>query len=159
MRTNAAVLWNSKALKIVADSTTEAETAQGSRASKDSMFTKAVLRGIKRPALGPMPMTGDNKAMHELIDKDGASHRTRYFERATMFVKWAVLKLLVKLYLVRSEDCVADIFTKAVDKTVFMKLRSVLFNMGSNGDVSSAVAHARRLANALGRLSGRAPSL
>ena len=154
-RCNGCILWSAKAMKIIVDSTCESETAQGSKASKDMMFLKALLRGIRRPVFCPVTITGDNSAMHALVEKDGASHRTRYFERATMFVKWAILKFIIVLSLVRSEKCVADIFTKAVDQDTFLRMRSVLLNSANDGESTAAVARARRLIVSLGHTMKR----
>ena len=90
MRMNAAVMWRAKALKVVADSTCEAETAQASQATKDLIYTRAVLTGIKRPVMGPSAVLGDNSPMMDLVTKEGTSQRTRYFERSTLLVKFAI---------------------------------------------------------------------
>ena len=129
MRTNGPLLWAANKLKVVAMATAEAETAECSRTSKDMIYMKQVCIGVRRPAMGPGIITVDNSAMHTLAYKDNVSSRTRYFERATAFVKWAALKLLIKLELVPSEECLADIFTKCVDKDTFNKMRAVLLNV------------------------------
>jgi len=61
---------------------------------------RLVLCGIKRPAVGPSVGVCDNKAMYDLVVKDGASSRTRYFERATILIKYAIMKLIVVVDLV-----------------------------------------------------------
>ena len=38
--------------------------------------------------------------MYKAINKDGATSRTRYFERATVFVKYASLRRMIEMYLV-----------------------------------------------------------
>ena len=114
MRTNGAILWAANKLKVVAMATAEAETAEASRAAKDMMYIKQVCIGVKRPAMGAGLITVDNSAMHAIVYKDNVSSRTRYFEHATAFVKWAVLKLLIELHLVPSEERLADIFTNKV---------------------------------------------
>jgi hypothetical protein len=151
-RCNVWVIASSKTLKLVPDSTAEAETAEGSRAVKSGTYFKAIVAGIKRKIMGPLPITADNKAMTQIVEKEGTSHRTRHFERATMLIKWAVLKLLVVLHLVRSAECVADIFTKAVTKDVFMRMRAVLLNLPHR---DAALDAAARLASALSRLPSR----
>ena len=103
MRCNGPIVWASKILKVVADSSTEAETDEASRGCKSAIFTKQVLCGAMRPAPGPVPLLGDNSAMHQLIQKDGASYRTRCYERATVFVKHAVLKLFVEPFLISTD--------------------------------------------------------
>ena len=52
MRMNGALLWSSKILKIVADSTAHAETAEASRSVKSGTFVRMVCEGVGRPAVG-----------------------------------------------------------------------------------------------------------
>ena len=92
---NGAILWSSKRLKIVADSTAHAETAEASRSVKSGTFVRMVCEGIGRPAVGPTSVLGDNKAMNDLVNKEGSSQLSRHFERATILVKYAVQRLLV----------------------------------------------------------------
>ena len=72
----------------------------------------------------------DNEAMLKACGKDGASSRTRYFERATMFVKEAAMRLIVALRLVKTDDEVADVFTKAVPLDTLKKMVAYMFNTG-----------------------------
>ena len=129
MRMNAAVMWRAKALKVVADSTCEAETAQASQATKDLIYTRAVLTGIKRPVMGPSAVLGDNSPMMDLVTKEGTSQRTRYFERSTLLVKFAIMKLIVMAKLVGKKMMIADILTKATDRETFEKMRRNIRNM------------------------------
>ena len=147
LRMNAPIMWSAKRLKVVADSTAEAETAQGSRATKDVIYARMVLDGIKRPVLGPTAVLGDNAAMHKLVVKEGSSQRTRYFERATVLIKYAVLRGIVQVYLVGTHFMVADILTKATDAQTFAKMRDFARNNGWRSiDVKAKTA---RLADAL----------
>ena len=52
-----------------------------------------------RKVIGPTPMLGDNKAYTEIVQQEGASARTRYYERAVLLVKRAVLLLIMSVYL------------------------------------------------------------
>ena len=54
--------------------------------------------------------------MYLLVTQDGATSRTRYYERATMLIKRAVLMLMLFPYLVKTDKMIADMFTKALDK-------------------------------------------
>ena len=47
----------------------------------------------------------------------------------TMFVKWAIIKLIVQMNLVSTTEMVADIFTKAVDLETHTKMRSMMMNI------------------------------
>ena len=84
--------------------------------------------------------------MYILVTKENISSRTRYFERATAFVRWACLKLLTVLHLVPSADCLGDIFTKAVDKDTFIRLRAVMLNTSMDGGMKGEITRARKLA-------------
>ena len=159
MRTNGPILWSSKAFKTsIPTSTAEAETAQASRATKDLVYVKALGKGVRRPALGPGVLLIDNAATRDHVLKEGPSHRTRHFERATMLVKWAVLKFILKLYLVPTASMIADIFTKAVDKDTFLKMRNNMLNLSADESIGATYARAARLMNSLratlGRLGG-----
>ena len=159
MRQNGPVLWSSKAFKtVVPTSTGEAETAQASRATKDLIYIKALAKGVKRPAMGPGVLLIDNAATRDHVKKEGPSQRTRHFERATMVVKWAALRLLVKLHLIKTESMIADIFTKAVDKETFLRLRNNMLNLSADEGIAVTYARAVRLLTslreALGRLGG-----
>jgi hypothetical protein len=129
MRTNAALIWSSKAFKtVIPQSTAEAETAQASLATRDTLFVRRACEGIKRTVKGPTMLLGDNSAMHDIIKKDGTTSRSRYFERTTMLVKYAVLRLMIAVHLISTNDMMADIFTKAVDKDTFLRFRMWMYN-------------------------------
>ena len=71
----------------------------------------------------------NNKSNHTTSQQVGASARTRYYERATLLFKRAVLLLILKPYLVGTKDMMADIFTKAVDKPTFVRMRNGMMNI------------------------------
>ena len=151
MRMNGALLWSSKILKIVADSTAHAETAEASRSVKSGTFVRMVCEGVGRPAVGPTSVLGDNKAMNDLVNKEGSSQLSRHFERATILVKYAVQRLLVACHHVGTKFCLADIFTKATDGDTFARMRSVIRNTAED-DVGHSV---RRMLTTLMRVSPR----
>ena len=96
--------------------------------------------------------------MYTLVTQDGATPRTRYYERATMLIKRAVLMLLLLPCLVSTHCMTADLFTKALDKGSFIKFRDVMMNIHNplREALAAAVCQmhgdARRIANRLARL-------
>jgi hypothetical protein len=70
--------------------------------------------------------------MIEAVQQEGASVRTRYYERATLFFKRAVLLLILKPTLVKTEDMMADIMTKPTDKGTYFKMRNAAMNITVN---------------------------
>ena len=131
-RCNGVILWSSKQLKIVADSSAHAETAEASRAVKSGMFVRMVLEGIDRPVIGPTLLLGDNSAMNDLVSKEGGSSRSRHFERTTIFIKYAVMRLVVVCMLIGTKFMSADLFTKTTDEATFKTLRAILRNQAED---------------------------
>lgn len=152
---NALLSWSAKSLKIVPDSTSEAETAVGSRATKEALFVRMLHREHKRPLMGPTPAYGDNKPSFQMIQREGMSVRTRYYERATLLIKRAVLLLLVQPFLISTDAMAADIFTKALPRDSFIKYRNYFMNIhsGVRNSIKDAMVHmageSRRLASYL----------
>ena len=60
---------------------------------------------------------------------EGMSQRTRYFERATVLVRYAVLKLIVVVQWVATTAMMADFFTKASDEETYVRCRAVIMNI------------------------------
>ena len=151
-RTNAALNWRSSTLKVVTDSTTHAETAEASRATKSVTFGQMLSEDAGRPVMGPTAILGDNSASYQLIQKAGSSQLTRYFERATILVKYAIMGLIVRPFLISTKHMSADIFTKAVDEETFFFCKHTLHNTQPETYVTRKF---RRLTSALAKVSGR----
>ena len=89
--------------------------------------------------------------MNEFVVKEGTSSKSRHFERATIFIKYAVQKLLVVCKLVGTACMIADIFTKATDEKTFKKMRAELRNLPDELEESKYTRLGRLLTNALTR--------
>ena len=76
--------------------------------------------------------------------KEGSSKQSRHFERATVMVKFAVLRLFVACYLVSTQFMIADVFTKATDEVTFLAMRAVLRNEPKDTLRMKAMRIARR---------------
>ena len=70
--------------------------------------------------------------MYDQVHKEGATARTRYFERATTLIKRAVQLLIYTSFLVRTENMIADILTKATDQSTFVRARNIIMNTNSS---------------------------
>ena len=115
MYNNAAVDWGANNIKIVPDSSNEAESAVGSRAAKAMLFVRALNFANNRKVKSNTPMLGDNKSLFDQLQQEGATARTRYYERAILLLKRAALLLILLPFLVTDDNMVADMFTKATD--------------------------------------------
>ena len=72
---------------------------------------------------------GDNKANDTTSQQLGSTARTRYYERAVLLFKRAVLLLILSPYLVKTDQMMADIFTKATEKAIFIRMRNAMMNV------------------------------
>ena len=80
--------------------------------------------------LGPTVCLGDNNRSNQTTSQQvGSTSRTRYYERAVLLFKRAVLLLILTPMRVDTEDMVADIFTKATPKATFLKMRNAMMNV------------------------------
>ena len=77
------------------------------------------------------------------MENDGATVRTRYFERATMLVKEATVRLQTDMRLVPTADEVADIMTKATDSGTLFKMRGYAMNLAASMRDRADVAYAK----------------
>ena len=78
------------------------------------MFERELLKANGQKIYGPTAILsdlGDNKAVYEMVQVEGASVRTRYYERAILLLKRAVLLLILKPFLVTTDYMLADILT------------------------------------------------
>ena len=85
MYNNAAVDWSSKRANLIPDSSMEAEQGVASRSVKATLFARMLVSANGRETNKLTPLIGDNKAFYEAVSQEGATVRTRYFERALTF--------------------------------------------------------------------------
>ena len=153
MLCNGAIDWGASHLKIVPDSSHEAEAAEASRATKAAVCARQLLLNNGRKIVGPTAVLGDNKANFTTSQQVGASSRTRYYERAVLLFKRAVLLLILTPFLVTTDYMMADIFTKATDKATFIKMRNAMMNV--HGSLRGALERGYQLSyGSMRRLAG-----
>ena len=63
-----------------------------------------------------------------MVHNDGVSGRTKHFDRWLMHVREMRKRGLIKFNLITTKTMIADIFTKALDKTTFLNIRDKLLN-------------------------------
>ena len=132
MYSNGPVDWGAGYLKIVPESSHEAESAIASRATKATCFIRQLLLNNAIKLFGPTAMLGDNDALFKTVRHEGHSARVRHYERATLLFKRAVLLLIVSALKISDQDMAADIFTKPVEKAKFVRMRDYIMNTHSS---------------------------
>ena len=130
----AVVSFQARKLKISPQSSAEAETAVYAICAKDLRFVLNVLGsdGMQLQTQLPVVVYCDNSAAVSTIRNAGATSRTRHYERWVTYAREQYLDLVSKPVWIETFNQVADIFTKALDKTTFLKFRGALLNMPSD---------------------------
>jgi hypothetical protein len=127
----AAVSYVARKLKVAPQSSAEAETAVYSTSAKDLRFVLNVLGadGLQMKLTPPVIIYCDNSAAVSGVKQVGATGRTRHYDIWLTYGREQYLSRLSSPEWVNTTEQVADIFTKALDKTTFLKLRAALLNM------------------------------
>ena len=104
-------------------------------AAKDLQF---VLNVIGQDGMGvvitlPVSIYCDNQATVSGVTNVGATARTRHYENWLMYGREQYLNHISTPVWVRTDQQVADIFTKALDKTTFLRFRALLLNYAAEG--------------------------
>ena len=93
---------------------------------KEALFIKYLLEFLGIDVKGPMPCICDNKAACDVIKQPGATKRTTHFNRWLHFAREQCLANAIEMYLTGTDNMMADIFTKPVDKTKYLKCRDYI---------------------------------
>ena len=88
-------------------------------------------------------MLGDGRATRDITVKPGSTQRTKYFERMTLFVERLFMTHVVVPVLIRTDDLVADIFTKALQRDKLAKCREYMLNQDRNNSSSMGALSAK----------------
>ena len=87
----------------------------------------------------------DCQAARDVIVKPGGTQRTKYFERTTLLVKRLYMIGVITPVLVTTDNMVADILTKPLDRNKLGKFRTYMLNHDRGpGTMGALSATARR---------------
>jgi hypothetical protein len=119
------VSWSSKKQNSVALSTAEAEYIAAGACCAQILYMKQTLLdyGV---VLGKVPLLCDNESAVKLANNPVQHSRTKHIDIRHHFLRDHVAKNDISLEGVRTEDQLADIFTKPLDEVRFCKLRNEL---------------------------------
>ena len=97
---------------------------------KESEFDTQVIEFMSNDIKLPTAGLIDNKTAHDVIRYPGATKRTVHFDRWLHFARSLCLKNKVTMTLIGTEEMMGDMFTKALDKTKFLKCRDYIMTEG-----------------------------
>ena len=119
------VSWSSKKQNSVALSTAEAEYIAAGACCAQILYMKQTLLdyGV---VLERVPLLCDNESAVKLANNPVQHSRTKHIDIRHHFLRDHVSKKDISLEGVRTEDQLADIFTKPLDENTLCRLRSEL---------------------------------
>ena len=120
------ISWSSKKESVVALSSCEAEYIAAAMGACQAVWLDTLMQELKIKEEGPVELYVDNKSAIKLAKHPIAHGRSKHIETKFHFIRDQVAKGKFKLKFCRSEDQLADIFTKSLKSETFKKQRSML---------------------------------
>jgi hypothetical protein len=121
-----AISWTSKKQKTVAASSCEAEYIAAFETVKEATWLRALLDGINMPPNVATTVFCDNNAAIQLSEDPLLHSRVKHIDIKYHFLREHVHAGNFTLKYIRTTDNIADIFTKALEFSKFVKLRGLL---------------------------------
>ncbi|KAL5724977.1 hypothetical protein ACHQM5_008176 [Ranunculus cassubicifolius] len=115
------VTWRSKKQNVVARSSAEAEYRGMALGICEVLWLKHILRDLGHPSRLPMRLYCDNKAARDIAHNPVQHDRTKHVEIDRFFIKEKLEEKIIELPVIKSEDQLADVLTKAVSTQLFSK--------------------------------------
>jgi uncharacterized protein YjeT (DUF2065 family) len=124
------VAWSSRRQSTVAISSMESEFIALVSATADARWIQQLLQEIGMSDKLPIPIFVDNKAVIDYCNNESNSSRTRHFNIKYHFVRDEVAQQHIKLEWIPTEDQIADIMTKPLDRPLFYRQMKRLMYTG-----------------------------
>nr|GMC79868.1 Retrovirus-related Pol polyprotein from transposon TNT 1-94 [Ipomoea batatas] len=118
--------WSSKKQSIVALSTCEAEYVATASSACQAIWLKNVMNQIHFPVQGPMKIYVDNVSAINLAKNPVTHGRSKHIDIRYHFLRDQVEKRIIELVYCKSEDQLADIFTKSLKHEAFDKFKKII---------------------------------
>ena len=125
----AALSWGSKKQPTVALSSCEAEIVAASEAAKEAIYLRGFLAELGCGSEGATALSVDNTAARDLAYNPEHHARVKHIERRHFFVRERVETLEITVPFVRSEQNMADFFTKPLPASTFFRMRNAIMNV------------------------------
>lgn len=120
------VTWTSKKQEAIALSSTQAEYRGTVKVACEAIWLRRMLADMQMSQPGPTPLFCDNQGILKLAKNQVFHERTKHVELHCYFICKHVEDGLVMLQYIPTEDQTADILTKSLSSTKFLKSRGQL---------------------------------
>jgi hypothetical protein len=121
-----AISWSSKKQATISLSSTEAEYKGATLATQEATWLRGILAELNHPQTEATTIYCDNQSTIQLTKNPVFHARTKHIEIYHHYVREKTQKGNIMLKYCRTEDQVADIFTKALSTVKFVKFRSMI---------------------------------
>ncbi|UYV65570.1 hypothetical protein LAZ67_3004741 [Cordylochernes scorpioides] len=126
MLNNGPISWCSQKQNCVSLSTTESEYIAASKAMKEAIWLRQLLRELHQEQVKPTTIFSGNQSCIRLVHNPEYHKRTKHIDISYHFIRDHFQKHAIDLLYVCSNDQAADIFTKALPPERYRRLRSQL---------------------------------
>lgn len=120
------VSWRSKKQECVALSSTEAELISLTEAAKEAIWIKRLLKEIQQEIKDLFIIYEDNQSCRKIVQNTNPSNRTKHIDVRYNFIKDYIRKGLISCEYCCTEEMMADILTKPLNRIKFEKFRFML---------------------------------
>jgi hypothetical protein len=124
----AVISSSSKRIRLVTQSSQEAEIYSYANAAKDLRFIQQLLQFNGHSLALPTAISTDSSSAIPWIRNPGCTTRTRHYEKFLMYAREQFLNKVSTPAWISSKDQCADLFTKCEEKSLFFKFRAKLLN-------------------------------
>lgn len=118
--------WSSKKQQVIALSTAEAEYIAAANSATQVLWLRRILGVLQHKQVGPTTIYCDSKSAIELSKNPVLHGRSKHIDIKYHFIRELVREKVIEVDYCRTEDQVADIFTKALKMETFVKLKKML---------------------------------
>lgn len=120
------ISWTSKKQQNVSISSTESEYVALSLAVTEACWLRKLLLDFKLEVNEPIQINEDNRAAICLANSPENNKRLKHLDIKFYFIKEKIDEGIVKIVYVKTEDQIADLFTKPLPRIKFEKFRLAL---------------------------------
>mgnify|MGYP002049029394 FL=1 len=127
---SAALSWGSRKQKSIALSTCEAEIIALSEATKDVVYLRKLVKGLRAPEPSPTSLATDSKSARDVSYNPEHHDRMKHVERRHFFVRDMVESFEIEVPFVPTNKNPADFFTKPMKNAArFREFRNLVMNI------------------------------
>ena len=119
-----AISWSSQKQSIVALSSCEAEYIAATEAACQALWMKRLISELKCEEQMKIKLMVDNQSAITLSKNPVHHNRTKHIDTRYHFIRQCIEDKNIEIVFIRTENQLADIFTKALGRMKFLEMRS-----------------------------------